>query len=176
MAPKKINRRAFLGSAATVSAGAVLTPPPARAAVPASVRTARPDKRLEPNYADDVNYALGQGTDHWGEQLLALPTGPTFDNVKPLLGPANVASRYVTESGWYYLPFTDRSYEPATWLTQRDTSGTNAVRRLATRAPDMHLDRATSATAMTAAGTTTAALGTKEGGKHDESESPDEMV
>lgn len=113
-----ISRRSFLAGSAAVTALAALPWHEARAAAaaPASAPVAG-----APGAGDAaVEYALRQGVDHWGEQLLTRPDGPSFGNVKPLLGPANIASRYVTESGWYYLPFTDQVYDPATWLDQRD--------------------------------------------------------
>lgn len=71
---------------------------------------------------DNVAYALRQNPDHWGTQLLARPEGPTFSAVRALLGPADIASTYVTESGWYYLPMTAAVPDPATWLERRDFS------------------------------------------------------
>lgn len=115
---RAISRRVFVAGSTAVTSAAALPWIEARAA--ASGRRATPS--LEPGDADAVGYALQQGADHWGEQLLARPNGPSFGNVKPLLGPANIASRYVTESGWYYLPFTDTVYDPATWFQQRDFS------------------------------------------------------
>ncbi|HEX6443991.1 MAG TPA: twin-arginine translocation signal domain-containing protein, partial [Streptosporangiales bacterium] len=111
-----ISRRSFLAGSAAVTALAALPWQGRRAAAAAPASAAAP-----PGAGDAaVEYALRQGADHWGEQLLTRPDGPSFGNVKPLLGPANVASRYVTESGWYYLPLTDEVYDPARWLEQRD--------------------------------------------------------
>lgn len=106
----KLTRRTFL--AGTAAAALVpIRPTFAGAAAPPNSAA---------NYADNVTFALQQGIDLWGETLLTAPNGPTFDNVKPLLPPANIGSTYITQSGWYYLPFTDKVPEPATWLQQRD--------------------------------------------------------
>lgn len=113
-----ISRRGFLAQSMAVAAAAAVSPRYARAAAPIPGSAAAPI--LSSTDADYINYALRQGIDQWGEELLARPDGPAFDAVKALLGPANIASQYVTESGWYYLPFTDRIYDPATWLQQRD--------------------------------------------------------
>lgn len=112
-----ISRRSFLAGSAAVTALAALPWQEGRAAAAPAFTT----PAVAAGAGDAaVEHALRQGADHWGEQLLTRPDGPSFGNVKPLLGPANIASRYVTESGWYYLPFTDKVYDPATWFDQRD--------------------------------------------------------
>lgn len=77
---------------------------------------------LPEHYAERVDHALEQGVDHWGEILLDLPNGPTLENVKPLLVPANHGGPTVAESPWYYLPFTYPAPDPHEWSTQRDFS------------------------------------------------------
>jgi hypothetical protein len=108
----KLTRRTFMAGAAGTAAAALVPIKPtfAGAAAPNSAG----------NYADNVTFALQQGIDLWGETLLTAPNGPTLENVQPLLPPANLGSTYVTQSGWYYLPFTDKVPEPATWIQQRD--------------------------------------------------------
>jgi len=112
-----MSRRTFLAGAATAGAAAML-PAPSAIGAPAAIG-ALPASTAG-NYSDNVTFALRQGIDLWGETLLATPGGPTFDNVKPLLPPDNIGSTYITQSGWYYLPFTDKVPEPATWIQQRD--------------------------------------------------------
>ncbi|MEV1329485.1 LamG domain-containing protein [Micromonospora costi] len=80
------------------------------------------DLSLPDGYADRVNRALEQGSDHWGEKLLGLPDGPTMDNVKPLLVPANHAGTTDAASPWYYLPFTYPAPDPTRWAEERDFS------------------------------------------------------
>ncbi|WP_053203293.1 LamG-like jellyroll fold domain-containing protein [Jiangella muralis] len=77
---------------------------------------------LPEHYADRVDHALEQGADHWGERLLALPNGPTLENVKPLLVPVNHGGPTVAESPWYYLPLTYPAPDPHEWSAQRDFS------------------------------------------------------
>lgn len=77
---------------------------------------------LPEHYAERVDHALEQGDDHWGERLLDLPNGPTLENVKPLLVPANHGGPTVAESPWYYLPFTYPAPDPHEWSAQRDFS------------------------------------------------------
>ncbi|WP_010273137.1 hypothetical protein [Paenibacillus senegalensis] len=65
------------------------------------------DPKLEPTaeYIHNVNQALASKTDFWGEQVLALPEGPTYDNVKDFLVPLMMMGTDSTVSGVYYLPF-----------------------------------------------------------------------
>jgi hypothetical protein len=56
-------------------------------------------------YEQQVNVALNSKTDVWGEQVLALPEGPTYENIKDYLAPLKLMGTAVTESGVYYIPF-----------------------------------------------------------------------
>jgi hypothetical protein len=65
-------------------------------------------------YVDSVNTALRSKPDVWGEALLRLPGGPTYDNIKdyllPLRGvgsPAGGAGTQLTDSGVFYIPMWD---------------------------------------------------------------------
>ncbi len=62
-------------------------------------------KKHAEEYERQVNEALRSKTDLWGEQLLALPEGPTYENIKDFLAPLKLMGRTVTESGVYYIPF-----------------------------------------------------------------------
>ena len=62
-------------------------------------------KKHAEGYARQVNEALRSKTDLWGEQLLALPEGPTYENIKDFLTPLKLMGTAVTESGVYYIPF-----------------------------------------------------------------------
>lgn len=61
-------------------------------------------KHLE-GYEQQVNAALKAKTDVWGEHVLALPEGATYENVKDYLAPLKLMGTAVTESGVYYIPF-----------------------------------------------------------------------
>ncbi|WP_298652644.1 hypothetical protein [uncultured Proteiniphilum sp.] len=56
-------------------------------------------------YEQRVNAALNSKMDVWGEQVLALPEGPTYENIKDYLAPLKLMGTAVTESGVYYIPF-----------------------------------------------------------------------
>src|SRR5690606_24620241 len=75
---------------------------------------------LPQSYVDRVNHALDEGDDHWGEPLVGLPNGPTYESVEPLLVPANHAGPTVAESPWHYLPLTYPAPDPRHWNEQRD--------------------------------------------------------
>lgn len=62
-------------------------------------------KKHTEGYEQQVNEALRSKTDLWGEQLLALPEGPTYENIKDFLAPLKLMGTAVTESGVYYIPF-----------------------------------------------------------------------
>ncbi len=60
---------------------------------------------LSQEYIKGVNEALGAKRDVWGEQVLARPEGPTYDNVKGYLVPLMHGDPDLTDSGTYYIPF-----------------------------------------------------------------------
>lgn len=60
---------------------------------------------LTPEYVTAVNEALAAKRDAWGEQVLARPEGPTFDNVKGFLVPLMHGDPGLTDSNTYYIPF-----------------------------------------------------------------------
>ena len=65
---------------------------------------------LTPQYKAAVQAALASGPDLWGEELLARPEGPTFENIKDLLTPLMYAVQPAAEgpqtpTGVHYLPF-----------------------------------------------------------------------
>lgn len=62
-------------------------------------------KKHAEGYEQQVNEALSAKIDLWGEQLLALPEGPTYENIKDFLAPLKLMGTAVTESGVYYIPF-----------------------------------------------------------------------
>ncbi|MDR1102660.1 MAG: hypothetical protein LBL42_02780 [Tannerella sp.] len=62
-------------------------------------------KQFPAGYEQALNEALGSNPDLWGEQLLARPEGPTFDNTKDFLMPLKLVGSRLTESGVYYIPF-----------------------------------------------------------------------
>lgn len=65
-------------------------------------------------YVTSVETALRSKPDVWGEALMRLPNGPTYDNIKdyllPLRGvgsPAGGAGNQLTDSGVFYIPMWD---------------------------------------------------------------------
>ncbi|MCC7335754.1 MAG: hypothetical protein IT422_11690 [Pirellulaceae bacterium] len=56
-------------------------------------------------YEAAVNAALNAKRDIWGEELIARPEGPTYDNIVDYLRPMMWIGDYVTTSGIYYLVF-----------------------------------------------------------------------
>jgi len=62
-------------------------------------------KQLPAGYEEAVNEALRSNPDLWGEQVLARPEGPTYDNIKDYLAPLKSVGTRLTESGVYYIPF-----------------------------------------------------------------------
>lgn len=114
------------GSAVSGGPRAVASDAPAKPAHTPAPTTAQPASdgqlRLPEAYPGRVNYALGQGTDHWGEELLGLPDGASLRNVKPLLVPASHGGPTVADSSWSYLPLTYPAPDPAKWAEQRDFS------------------------------------------------------
>jgi len=67
---------------------------------------------IDPAYTDEVNQALAQKQDVWGNELLSSPEGPTAEGVgrylHPLMlvgRPGGSGPRHLTDSGVYYLPF-----------------------------------------------------------------------
>ncbi|MEV7629254.1 family 43 glycosylhydrolase [Actinoplanes sp. NPDC089786] len=98
---------------------AVAGPGPARADPPHTTAT---ERTLPADYADRVNDMLNDKTDRWGEKLIAGPDGPTYENIKPLLMPANGSDGQLTASHFYYLPFTYPKPDPRTAVTNRQYS------------------------------------------------------
>ncbi|MBM7790010.1 LamG domain-containing protein [Tenggerimyces flavus] len=96
----------------------------AAVAQPATARTG-PDGTgpaqppLSRDYVTNVDDALWQTRDRWGEKLIAGPEGPTLENVEPLLVPANQADRVLTDSSWVYLPLTYPKPNHKAWQTGR---------------------------------------------------------
>jgi hypothetical protein len=68
-----------------------------------------PPLRAESGYADRVERALRAGTDVWGNELLAAPSGPTYLRarryLKPLLLAGAPGKRPLTDSGVHYVAF-----------------------------------------------------------------------
>jgi hypothetical protein len=68
-----------------------------------------PPIRAESGYSDRVERALRAGTDVWGNELLAAPTGPTYLRarryLKPLLLARAPGKRPLTASGVHYVAF-----------------------------------------------------------------------
>jgi len=62
-------------------------------------------KQLPNGYEAALNEALMSNPDLWGEQVLARPEGPTYNNVKDYLVPLKSVGTRLTESGVYYIPF-----------------------------------------------------------------------
>ncbi|HEY2672312.1 MAG TPA: hypothetical protein VGJ07_18325 [Rugosimonospora sp.] len=64
---------------------------------------------LTPEYKAAVDAALNSNADLWGNQLLARPEGPTYENIKDLLKPLMYAGPAtggpLTLTGVHYLPF-----------------------------------------------------------------------
>ncbi len=60
---------------------------------------------LSQEYVKGVNDALHARHDVWGDQVLARPEGPTYDNVKDYLVPLMHGDPDLTDSGTYYIPF-----------------------------------------------------------------------
>jgi len=59
----------------------------------------------ELRYEKALNQALSQKRDVWGEELIARPEGPTYENIVDLVHPLMFCGDYVTASGVYYLAF-----------------------------------------------------------------------
>lgn len=62
-------------------------------------------KKLQVRYKNNVNKALRSNADLFGEEVLKLPAGPTYENIKDYLTPLKLIGTAVTESGVYYIPF-----------------------------------------------------------------------
>ncbi len=62
-------------------------------------------KTFRDGYTEALNQALNSTEDVFGEQVLRLPEGPTYENVKDYLTPLKLMGTSITESGVYYLPF-----------------------------------------------------------------------
>ncbi|MFC5650567.1 hypothetical protein ACFPYJ_15830 [Paenibacillus solisilvae] len=66
---------------------------------------------LSSQYKNGVVEALTTTQDIWGQQVLAKPEGPTYDNVKDYLSPIMYAiapaagGGFLTDTGVYYIPF-----------------------------------------------------------------------
>lgn len=74
-------------------------------APPTKLRATGEPLVLSKKYVEGVNEALRAKRDVWGEQVLARPEGPTYDNVKGYLAPMMHGDPDLTDSGTYYLPF-----------------------------------------------------------------------
>ena len=121
--------------AVAAAAGLWTASPPATAASPAAIATVadrdlmadgpigQPDQPQFPaNYVDRVQAALREGADTWGEQLMALPNGPTLDNTRDLLVPPNHGDDYWHDSRSNYLPLTYPMPDLARFSAERDFS------------------------------------------------------
>ncbi|MFG3712457.1 LamG-like jellyroll fold domain-containing protein [Micromonospora sp. NPDC047730] len=122
---------------ACLAAGGVVLAP-VTAAAPASPRAAsgpsagdampdgpigRPEQPAFPDgYVQRVQAALRQGTDTWGEQLMALPDGPTMANMRDLLVPANHGDDFWHDTRWNNLPLTYPMPDLKNFSAQRDFS------------------------------------------------------
>lgn len=62
-------------------------------------------KKFPDDYQKKLNEALQANTDLFGERLLGLPEGPTYENIKDYLTPLKLMGTAHTESGVYYIPF-----------------------------------------------------------------------
>jgi hypothetical protein len=62
-------------------------------------------KKLPVRYEEEVNKALQSNADLFGEEVLKLPAGPTYDHIKDYLTPLKLIGTAVSESGVYYIPF-----------------------------------------------------------------------
>ncbi|TWU22878.1 hypothetical protein Pla52o_24100 [Novipirellula galeiformis] len=69
------------------------------------IASARVSSEADIRYEAAVNEALRASRDVWGEELIARPDGPTFDNIVDYLRPMMWIGDYVTTSGIYYLVF-----------------------------------------------------------------------
>jgi hypothetical protein len=89
---------ATIGSAARSEAGPVV-----------AEQKGCPPIRAESGYSDRVERALRAGTDVWGNELLAAPSGPTYLRarryLKPLLFARAPGKRPLTDSGVHYVAF-----------------------------------------------------------------------
>ncbi|MEV0328861.1 LamG-like jellyroll fold domain-containing protein [Micromonospora echinospora] len=83
----------------------------------------RPDQPTFPDgYVQRVQAALRQGTDTWGEQLMALPGGPTMANMQDLLVPASHGDDFWHDTRWNNLPLTYPMPDLKNFSAQRDFS------------------------------------------------------
>jgi len=72
---------------------------------PTMPRAANNPLVLSKEYAERLDAALHAKRDVWGEEVLARPEGPTYDNVKGYLMPLMHGDPDLTDSGTYYIPF-----------------------------------------------------------------------
>ncbi|HEY0696542.1 MAG TPA: hypothetical protein VGD43_01890, partial [Micromonospora sp.] len=83
----------------------------------------RPDQPAFPDgYVQRVQAALRQGTDTWGEQLMALPDGPTMANTQNLLVPASHGDDFWHDTRSNNLPLTYPMPDLKNFSAQRDFS------------------------------------------------------
>src|SRR6476660_4207124 len=73
-------------------------------------------------YVQRVQTALRQGTDAWGEQLMALPDGPTLANTRDLLVPPSHGDDFWHDTRSDNLPLTYPMPNLAKFSEQRDFS------------------------------------------------------
>lgn len=87
---------------------------------------------LDETYIDGVRTALRSNVDLWGEHVMGMPEGPTFDNVKDYLVPLatggiatnepETGSMGVSDTGYYYLPLTLPTGDTANTQSQPEPS------------------------------------------------------
>lgn len=86
------------------------------------------------SYLRRVRNALGSNRDAWGKQLLATRTGPTYERAQSYLRPLFLAraknGRSLTDSGVYYLPFSEpESSRGATTVALHVADGSQIISR-----------------------------------------------
>ena len=97
-------RATILALSAAVALSVLVGSPRAQAAT----RCGPP--QVGPSYTQRVRKVLAAGRDVWGDRLLGMKNGPTFEAadrfLPPLLYAAGRGGKRLTASGVYYLPFT----------------------------------------------------------------------
>jgi hypothetical protein len=129
----------------TIAAGAVLVAPSgghiaSTAQTGIAGRAARaalascPQGQPGSSYLRRVRNALGSNRDAWGKELLATRTGPTYERAHSYLRPLFLAraknGRPLTDSGVYYLPFSEpESSRGATTVALHVADGSQIISR-----------------------------------------------